>query len=67
MLEGLVASMVSQTLGWPELRWVTRDPSSGTADVQMVIRLGYGPGGHPSPRRPVNEVPDVVPGAVRPQ
>ncbi|MFE2070035.1 Acg family FMN-binding oxidoreductase [Streptomyces sp. NPDC059467] len=63
---GLVASMVSQTLDWPELRWVTRDPSSGMAQVQMVIRLGYGPVGHPSPRRPVNEVLDVVPGAVRP-
>ncbi|MBW8793423.1 MAG: nitroreductase [Streptomyces sp.] len=57
---GLVTSMTSQTLEWPELRWVTRDPSSGMAHVQMVIRLGYGPEGHPSPRRPVNEVLDVV-------
>ncbi|MFG3292928.1 Acg family FMN-binding oxidoreductase [Streptomyces sp. NPDC048179] len=57
---GLVASMVSQTLEWPELRWMTRDPSSGMAHVQMAIRLGYGPEGRPSPRRPVNEVLDVV-------
>ncbi|MFK0160611.1 Acg family FMN-binding oxidoreductase [Streptomyces sp. NPDC090493] len=57
---GLVTSMTSQTLEWPELRWVTRDPSSGMAHVHMVIRLGYGPEGHPSPRRPVNEVLDVV-------
>ncbi|MEU9450329.1 nitroreductase [Streptomyces sp. NPDC048277] len=57
---GLVASMVSQTLEWPELRRLTRDPSSGMAHVQMAIRLGYGPEGHPSPRRPPNEVLDVV-------
>ncbi|MFF4113503.1 Acg family FMN-binding oxidoreductase [Streptomyces sp. NPDC001714] len=57
---GLVTSMTSQPLEWPELRWVTRDPSSGMAHVQMVIRLGYGPQGHPSPRRPVSEVLDVL-------
>ncbi|WP_369221165.1 nitroreductase [Streptomyces sp. R39] len=57
---GLVTSMTSQTLEWPELRWVTRDPSSGMAHVQMVIRFGYGPEGSPSPRRPVPEVLDVV-------
>ncbi|MFD5538734.1 Acg family FMN-binding oxidoreductase [Streptomyces sp. NPDC127079] len=62
---GLVASMVSQTLEWPELRRVTRDPGSGMAHVQMVIRLGYGPLGHPSPRRPVAEVLDVVPSRPR--
>ncbi|GGM97364.1 Acg family FMN-binding oxidoreductase [Streptomyces fuscichromogenes] len=57
---GLVTSMTSQTLEWPELRWITRDPASAMAHVQMVIRLGYGPEGHPSPRRAVNEVLDVV-------
>ncbi|WP_406443412.1 nitroreductase [Streptomyces sp. NBC_00631] len=61
---GLVTSMTSQTLEWPELRWVTRDPGSGIAHVQMVVRLGYGPEGHPSPRRPVTEVLDVVQDAV---
>ncbi|MFK0110044.1 Acg family FMN-binding oxidoreductase [Streptomyces sp. NPDC091217] len=61
---GLVTSMTSQTLEWPELRWMTRDPNSGMAHVQMVIRLGYGPEGHPSPRRPVAEVLDIVRGAA---
>ncbi|MEV5953100.1 nitroreductase family protein [Streptomyces sp. NPDC051987] len=57
---GLVTSMTSQALEWPELRWVTRDPGSAMAHVQMVVRLGYGPVGSPSPRRPVAEVLDVV-------
>jgi hypothetical protein len=30
------------------------------ANVQMVIRLGYGPEGAASPRRPVTEVLDFV-------
>ncbi|WP_330455587.1 nitroreductase [Streptomyces sp. NBC_00820] len=58
--DGLVASVTSQPLEWPELRWVARDPVSSMAHVQMVLRLGYGPQGHPSPRRPVNEVLDIV-------
>ncbi|MFL4903799.1 Acg family FMN-binding oxidoreductase [Streptomyces sp. MMS24-I2-30] len=57
---GLVASVTSQPLEWPELRWVARDPVSAMAHVQMVLRLGYGPEGHPSPRRPVAELLDIV-------
>ncbi|MEU6577564.1 nitroreductase [Streptomyces sp. NPDC046805] len=59
-LHGLVASMTSQPLEWPELRWVARDPVSAMAHVQMILRLGYGPEGHPSPRRPVAELLDIV-------
>jgi hypothetical protein len=30
------------------------------AHMQMVLRLGYGPEGHPSPRRPLDEVLDIA-------
>ncbi|MGV9246000.1 Acg family FMN-binding oxidoreductase [Streptomyces sp. NPDC003710] len=59
-VDGLVASLTSQALEWPELRWAVRDPRSAMGHVQMVIRLGYGPEGHPTPRRPVAEVLDIV-------
>jgi hypothetical protein len=59
-LDGLVASLTSQALEWAELRWAVRDPTSPMAHVQMVIRLGYGPEGRPTPRRPVAEVLDIV-------
>lgn len=58
--DGLVASLTSQPLEWPELRWAVRDPTSAMAHVQMVIRLGYGPEGPPTPRRPAADVLDVV-------
>ncbi|RMB85196.1 Acg family FMN-binding oxidoreductase [Streptomyces shenzhenensis] len=58
--DGLVASVTSQPLEWEELRWAVRDPVSAMAQVQMVLRLGYGPAGHPSPRRPVTDVLEVL-------
>ncbi|OIJ63847.1 Acg family FMN-binding oxidoreductase [Streptomyces mangrovisoli] len=58
--DGLVTSMVSQPLERPELRWAVRAPLSAMAHVQMVIRIGYGPTGVRSPRRPVEEVLDIV-------
>ncbi|MGW1044979.1 Acg family FMN-binding oxidoreductase [Streptomyces sp. NPDC002547] len=59
-MDGLVVSLTSQPLEWPELRWAVRDPTSAMAHVQMVLRLGYGPEGQPTPRRPVAEVLDIV-------
>ncbi|MGW9031058.1 Acg family FMN-binding oxidoreductase [Streptomyces sp. NPDC055722] len=59
-LDGLAASLSSQPLEWTELRWAVRDPTSAMGHVQMVIRLGYGPKGHPTPRRPVADVLDIV-------
>lgn len=57
--DGLVTSMTSQPLEWPALRWTVRDPGSAMTHVQMVIRLGYGPQGPTTPRRPVAEVLDI--------
>ncbi|AZM87924.1 nitroreductase [Streptomyces sp. W1SF4] len=54
--DGLATSMTSQPLEWPELRWAVRDPLVSTGHVQMVLRLGYGPSGPVTPRRPVTEV-----------
>ncbi|MEV6191968.1 nitroreductase [Streptomyces sp. NPDC051920] len=58
--DGLVASITSQPMEWPDIRWAVRDPLSAMANVQMVIRLGYGPEGAASPRRPVTDVLDVL-------
>ncbi|AGP61014.1 Acg family FMN-binding oxidoreductase [Streptomyces rapamycinicus] len=60
-LEGLSASFVTQALEWQDLRWPLRDPMSGMAYVQMVLRLGYGPPGTQTPRRPVHDVLDIEP------
>jgi hypothetical protein len=60
-LEGLSNSFVTQALEWTDLRWPLRDPISGSGHVQMVLRLGYGPKGTNTPRRPVTEVLDIQP------
>lgn len=56
-LKGLATSFSTQALEWPDLRWPLRDPLTGTGQVQMILRLGYGPQGPATPRRPV---PDVL-------
>ncbi|MFJ5834125.1 Acg family FMN-binding oxidoreductase [Streptomyces sp. NPDC093089] len=55
-LDGLATSLMSQPLEWPELRSDARDPGSTIGFVHMVFRLGYGPQGRTTPRRPVSEV-----------
>ncbi|MEU9859837.1 nitroreductase [Streptomyces sp. NPDC047971] len=55
-LDGLATSLVSQPLEWPELRSVARDPGSALGFVHMVFRLGYGPPGRATPRRPAADV-----------
>lgn len=57
--DGLATSMTSQPLEWPELRWTVRDPLASVGHVQMVVRLGYGPSGTATPRRPVTEVLEI--------
>ncbi|MFF2188990.1 Acg family FMN-binding oxidoreductase [Streptomyces sp. NPDC058155] len=53
---GLTSSFATQALEWSDLRWLLRDPVSGSGHVQMVLRLGYGPRGPRTPRRSVHEV-----------
>jgi nitroreductase len=44
------SSLLHQAIEWPDLRWMLRDPGNGPEHVQMIIRLGYGPEGAPTPR-----------------
>ncbi|MFF6961502.1 Acg family FMN-binding oxidoreductase [Streptomyces sp. NPDC008317] len=53
------ASLLHQALEWDDLRWLLRDPRGGMEHVQMLIRLGYGPEGPATPRRPVADVTDA--------
>ncbi|WP_128376454.1 Acg family FMN-binding oxidoreductase [Streptomyces cavernae] len=59
-LADLATSLTSHALEDRALRLLIRDPSSGTGQVQMVVRLGYGPRGPATPRRPVADVLDIV-------
>jgi len=52
------ASLLHRALEWSDTRRALRDPRGGTGHVQMLIRLGYGPDGPASPRRPVPDVLD---------
>ncbi|MGP3948982.1 Acg family FMN-binding oxidoreductase [Streptomyces sp. 7N604] len=58
-VNGLATSLTSHALEWSDLRWLVRDPQTSVGYVQMVLRLGYGPPGIKSPRRPVREVLDI--------
>ncbi|MGW1555622.1 Acg family FMN-binding oxidoreductase [Streptomyces sp. NPDC002144] len=51
---GVRASLLHQAVEWPDLReQLTSSPDERRANAQMVLRLGYGPEGPPSPRRAV--------------
>lgn len=60
-LQGLASSFATQPVEWPELRWILRDPQSGTGYVHMILRLGYGPQGPRTPRRPLDQVLTIKP------
>lgn len=54
---GVRASLLHQALEWPDLRdRLGRAPGDRRAHAQMVLRLGYGPEGPPSPRRTAEQV-----------
>lgn len=55
-LSGLATSLTSHALERKDLRELARDPRSDLGFVHMVLRLGYGPAGNATPRRPVDEV-----------
>ncbi|MFD5432966.1 Acg family FMN-binding oxidoreductase [Kitasatospora sp. NPDC127067] len=55
---GVRASLLHQAMEWPYLRWEARDPHQRPGFVQMLIRLGYGPEGAPTPRLSPGEVLD---------
>lgn len=57
-------SLLHQALEWPDLRWALRDARTGPSHVQMLVRLGYGPAGHATPRLEVQEVLDGTPATV---
>lgn len=59
-LAGLATSLTSHALESPDLRLLARDPVVGRGHVQMVLRVGYGPQGPATPRRPVRDVLDFV-------
>ncbi|WP_439681252.1 Acg family FMN-binding oxidoreductase [Embleya sp. MST-111070] len=54
-VHGLRMSVLHQAVEWPDTRATLRDPRTGPGHVQMVLRMGYGPPGAPTPRRPVTE------------
>lgn len=60
-LHGVSTSFSTQPVEWPDLRWVLRDPVFGSGHAQMIVRLGYGPAGPRTPRRPTNQVLTIEP------
>jgi nitroreductase len=54
--QGLTASFMNQPLEQPDLRWLTRSPTTGLGYTQMLMRLGYGFPVTPTPRRPIADV-----------
>lgn len=59
-LKGLATSLTSHALEQKDLRELARDPKSAMGYVQMVLRLGYGPSGPGTPRRPAQDVLEIV-------
>ncbi|MFH9347928.1 Acg family FMN-binding oxidoreductase [Kitasatospora sp. NPDC017646] len=57
-VHGVRASLLHQAMEWPYLRWEARDPHRGPGYVQILIRLGYGPEGAPTPRLKAGDVLD---------
>ncbi|MEY9877566.1 hypothetical protein ABH931_007090 [Streptacidiphilus sp. MAP12-33] len=55
-LHDVRASVLHQAVEWPDTRWQLRDPETGPGYVQIVLRLGFGPPGAKTPRRPVAEI-----------
>ncbi|GAA4833581.1 Acg family FMN-binding oxidoreductase [Kitasatospora terrestris] len=52
------ASLLHQAMEWGNLRWAARETHQGPGHVQMLIRIGYGPEGAPTPRLRAKDVLD---------
>ncbi|WP_155055786.1 Acg family FMN-binding oxidoreductase [Streptomyces blattellae] len=57
-VHGLRASLLHQSMEWPDLRRSLNPAPEHTGHAQMLIRLGYGPEGPATPRRAPREVLD---------
>ncbi|MEE1784945.1 nitroreductase family protein [Streptomyces sp. SP17BM10] len=57
---GLRVSVLHQAVEYAETRWHLRGPDDAPEHVQLVLRLGYGPPGAATPRRPVDEILDLT-------
>ncbi|MGW6915277.1 Acg family FMN-binding oxidoreductase [Kitasatospora sp. NPDC054939] len=55
-VRGVRASLLHQAMEWSHLRWAAREPHERPEHVQMLLRLGYGPEGTPTPRMAVRDV-----------
>jgi hypothetical protein len=53
-VRGVAATPMSQPLEIPDLRDLLTDATGGNV-AHVILRLGYGPPGTPSPRRSVDE------------
>ncbi|MFG2628988.1 Acg family FMN-binding oxidoreductase [Streptomyces sp. NPDC048473] len=60
-LHNVSTSFATQPIEWPDLRWLLRDPVFGAGHAQMIVRLGYGPTGPRTPRRPLDQVLTIEP------
>jgi hypothetical protein len=58
-VRGVRVSVLHQAVEWPDTRALLRDPEEGPGHVQLVLRVGYGPPGPATPRRPVSEILDL--------
>jgi len=57
---GLVASMISQPIEVPEIREQLRIGLGRYGPPQIMLRIGYGTPGATAPRRPVDDVIEIV-------
>ncbi|MEU6236575.1 nitroreductase family protein [Kitasatospora sp. NPDC047058] len=57
-VHGVRASLLHQAVEWSQLRLAAVEPHRSPGHVQMLVRLGYGPEGAPTPRLPVGDVLD---------
>jgi nitroreductase len=58
-LDGLATSLTSHALERHDLRELAGDPGSALGFVPMVLRLGYGPLGPVTPRRPLEQILEI--------